>query len=88
MPVCMTFAAIAASMPPAAPRVWPVIDLVDEIASLQACPPKRNTYTVGDREEADPDRPTSQSQSLPNTFLIAMVSNLSLYAVDVPCALM
>ena len=48
-------------MPPAAPRVCPVMDLVDEMGTFLACSPK--------------------------TFLIAIVSNLSLYAVDVPCAL-
>ena len=30
-----------ASRPPAAPSRWPVIDLVDEIASLRACSPKQ-----------------------------------------------
>ena len=33
---CIASAVIPASMPPAAPSVCPVIDLVDDIASLRA----------------------------------------------------
>ena len=51
-----------ASRPPAPPSRCPVIDLVDEIASLRACSPKQR--------------------------LIASVSSLSLYGVEVPWALM
>jgi hypothetical protein len=47
-----------ASMPPAAPRRWPVIDFVDDTASRWAWTPK--------------------------TFLIARLSVLSLYGVEVP----